>query len=245
MNKEVVIDVKDVEISFLVQKQGINSIKQYLLSFGGKKLFEKKQVLKGINLQVYKGECFGLLGKNGSGKSTLLRTIAGVMIPEVGKVKVYGRVAPLLGLGVGLEMEMTGIENIKLCCTLMGFTKEEIKNSLNNIIEFSELGKDVNMQVKRYSSGMMARLAFSMVVATDPAILIVDEALSVGDLGFQNKCTAKIKELRANGTTILYVSHSHEEIKKICDRAAWLKDGVIAEIGDVNKVVDLYLEQFN
>lgn len=243
--KEIAIRATGLEVSFLIQKQGINSIKQYLVSFGGQKLFEKKKILKGVDIEIYKGECFGLLGKNGSGKSTLLRALAGIIPPDKGTIEINGRIAPLLALGVGLEMEMSGIENIKLCCTLMGMTQKEIRNSMAAIIDFSELGNDVHMQVKRYSSGMMARLAFSMVVATNPDILVVDEALAVGDLGFQNKCMNKIAELRSQGTTIIYVSHNQEEIKRICDRAAWLKDGVIEKIGDVKEVGELYLDQFN
>lgn len=243
--KEIAIKASGLEVSFLIQKQGINSIKQYLFSFGGQKLFEKKKILKGVDIEIYKGECFGLLGKNGSGKSTLLRTLAGIIPPDKGTIQINGRIAPLLALGVGLEMEMSGVENIKLCCTLMGMSQKEIRNSMAAIIDFSELGNDVHMQVKRYSSGMMARLAFSMVVATGPDILVVDEALAVGDLGFQNKCMNKIAELRSLGTTIIYVSHNQEEIKRICDRAAWLKDGIIEKIGDVKEVGELYLDQFN
>lgn len=244
MNKEIIIEAKGVEVSFLIQKQGLSSIKEYLFSFGGQKMFEEKKILKGVNLEIYKGECFGLLGKNGSGKSTLLRTLAGIIPPTKGTIKIHGRIAPLLALGVGLEPEMSGIENIRLCCTYMGLSSKEIKASLPAIIEFSELKNDVHMQVKRYSSGMMARLAFSMVVATNPEILVVDEALAVGDAGFQNKCMARINELQAGGATIIYVSHNHEEIKKLCDRAAWLKDGIIEAIGDVDEVGGLYLKQF-
>jgi ABC-type polysaccharide/polyol phosphate transport system ATPase subunit len=244
-NKEFAIKAKGVEVSFLIQKQGINSIKKYLVSFGGQKMFEEKKILKGVDIEIYKGECFGLLGKNGSGKSTLLRTLAGIIPADKGTIQINGRIAPLLALGVGLEPEMSGLENIRLCCTLMGLSQKEIKNSLQDIIDFSELGNDVHMQVKRYSSGMKARLAFSMVVVTNPDILVVDEALAVGDQGFQNKCMAKITELRNAGTTIIYVSHNHNEIKRICDRAAWLKDGIIEKIGTVDEVGKEYLEQFN
>ncbi len=243
--KEIAIKAVGLEVSFLVQRQGLNSIKQYLLSLGRDGMFEKKTILRGVDIEIYKGECFGLLGKNGSGKSTLLRTLAGIITPDHGSVLINGRIAPLLALGAGLEPEMSGIENIKLCCTLMGLSRKEIKASLPDIIEFSELGQDVKMQVKRYSSGMMARLAFSMVVATNPEILAVDEALAVGDQGFQNKCMKRIDELRANGTTIIYVSHNYTEIKRLCDRVAWLKDGVITKIGNVKEVGESYLDQFN
>lgn len=243
--REIAISAKDVEVSFLVQQQGIRSIKQFLFSFGKYKMFQKKQILKGVSLDIYKGECFGLLGRNGSGKSTLLRTLAGIMPTDKGSIEIKGRMAPLLALGAGLELEMNGIENIRLCCTLMGLTQKEINESMDDIIAFSELGKDVEMQTKRYSSGMMARLAFSMVVATDPDILVVDEALAVGDKGFQEKCINKINELRSGGTTIIYVSHNEREIIRICDRAAWLKDGKIEMVGDVKTVGDAYNKQFN
>ncbi|MCS6824153.1 MAG: ABC transporter ATP-binding protein [Cytophagaceae bacterium] len=244
MDKAPVIITKDLEVSFLVQKHGLNSIKQYFFSFGGQKLFEKKNVLRGINLEIYQGECFGLLGKNGSGKSTLLRTMAGIIKPDKGHVEIRGRIAPLLALGVGLEPEMSGIENIKLCSAYMGISKKEIKESIQKIIEFSELGNDIHMQVKRYSSGMMARLAFSMVVTLDPEILVVDEALAVGDLGFQNKCLNRILELKNRGTTILYVSHNNDEIKKLCNRAAWIEEGKVKMIGQAQHVVDAYVKQF-
>ncbi|HEY8401176.1 MAG TPA: ABC transporter ATP-binding protein [Cytophagaceae bacterium] len=243
-NKDVIIEAKGLEVSFLIQNHGINSLKQYLLSLGRVKLFERKKVLKGVDLQIYRGECFGLLGKNGSGKSTLLRTLAGIMAPEKGSIKVYGRIAPVLSLGVGLEPEMTGLENIRLCGTLMGLTKKELEASMEKIINFSELGENIHMQVKRYSSGMMARLAFSIAVAVDPEILIIDEVLSVGDMGFQQKCAARIQEIKEKGSTIIFVSHNHHEVVKMCNRAAYLKDGVIEKVGDVKEVAEIYEASF-
>ncbi|NNM15248.1 MAG: ATP-binding cassette domain-containing protein, partial [Bacteroidia bacterium] len=181
-NNEIIIDIKNLNFSFLVQSYGINSVKQWLLSLGIKKLFEKKKVLHDINLQIEKGDCFGLIGKNGSGKSTLLRAVAGIIEQDSGEITVRGKVAPMLALGVGLEPELSGLENIKLLCTLIGYTKDEYEESLKNIIAFSELNEQsINMQVKRYSTGMMSRLAFSIAVANTPEVLIVDEALSVGD----------------------------------------------------------------
>jgi ABC-type polysaccharide/polyol phosphate transport system ATPase subunit len=245
MPNEIAISIQNIQVSFVVKNKGMKSIKKFLFSLGKGEMNERKKVLDGVSLEVYKGECLGLLGKNGSGKSTLLRTMAGIIPLEKGKVEVHGRLAPLLALGAGLEYEMNGIENIRLCCTLMGLSQNEIKNSMNDIIEFTELGKDIHMEVKRYSSGMMSRLAFSMVVATNPDILVVDEALAVGDIGFQEKCLKKIDELRKNGSTIIYVSHNEEEIIRICDRAAWLKDGKIEMIGDVKSVGEAYKEQFH
>jgi ABC-2 type transport system ATP-binding protein/lipopolysaccharide transport system ATP-binding protein len=242
--KEPIIVAENLSVSFLIQRHGINNFKDFVITMGVKSPFEKKNVLKGLDLTIYKGECFGVMGRNGSGKSTFLRTIAGIMKPDEGKLTVKGRVAPLMALGVGLEPELTGMENIKLVGTLIGFEKTELNASLQAIIDFSELTQDeINMQVKRYSSGMMARLAFSIAVATDPDILIIDEALAVGDMGFRNKCAKRIDEIKAAGSTIIYVSHHLEEIKKICTRACYLEKGKVEMIGDVNEVCDYYEQQ--
>lgn len=242
--KEKVIELSGVKVSFLIQPDGISSIKQYLYSFGTKKLFTRKVILEGINLEVYKGECLGILGSNGSGKSTLLRTIGGIISPDEGGVNVTGMVAPMLGLGVGLEGELTGNENIELLGVLRGLTKDEVQENRAGIIEFSELGENINMQVKRYSSGMMARLAFSIATARNPDILIVDEALGVGDSGFQQKCFSRIEQLRAQGTTILYVSHQMSEMRRICDRAVFMKNGRIEFSGEVELAIEKYKAQF-
>jgi ABC-type polysaccharide/polyol phosphate transport system ATPase subunit len=242
MEKELLIDASNIHFSFLLQNQA--SIKQYFLSLGRKKLFFEKEVLRGIDLKVYKGESIGLLGRNGSGKSTFLRVLAGIITPDKGKVKVYGRVAPVMALGVGFEMEMTGMENIKLLGSLIGMSKKEINNSLDYIKEFSELGEALDMQVKRYSSGMMARLGFSIATSGNPDILIVDEALAVGDKGFQEKCMKRILEIKANGGTLLFVSHSIEEVKKYCTRAVLLNNGVIEMEGNVDEVGNKYLDIF-
>ncbi len=239
--REVIIEAKDLSVGFLVTRHGINNIKDFLLTFGIRKLFENKEVLNNFNLKIYRGECFGIMGRNGSGKSTFLRTISGIMRPNSGTLKVNGTVAPMMALGVGLELELTGFENIKLLGTLMGYTKKEIKDSLSKIIEFSELSDyDIHSQVKRYSQGMIARLAFSITVAKDPEILIVDEALTVGDLGFKQKCANRIEEIRAKGSTIIYVSHHLEDIKSICTRACYIKDGAVLQVGPIDDIIELY-----
>ncbi len=240
-DKDIVIEAKDLTVSFLIQRHGINNIKDFIITMGVKSPFEKKTVLKDLNLTVYKGECLGVMGRNGCGKSTLLRTIAGIMKPDSGVIRVKGAVAPLMALGVGLEPELSGLENIKLVGTLMGLTSKELKGSLSAIIDFSEFtDAEIEMQVKRYSSGMMARLAFSIAVANIPEILIIDEALAVGDLGFRQKCAKRINEIKASGSTIIYVSHHLEEIKNICTRAIFMEDGKITVEGDVNMVCDYY-----
>jgi len=245
VKNELIVEIKNLNFSFLVQSYGVNSVKQWLMSWGRRKLFEHKQVLHNINLEIERGDCFGLIGKNGSGKSTLLRAIAGIIEPDSGNVLVKGKVAPMLSLGVGLEPELTGAENIKLLCTLIGYTKQEYENSLDNIISFSELTQqDIDMQVKRYSTGMMSRLAFSIAVANTPDILIVDEALAVGDRGFREKCAKRIDEIRKSGSTIVYVTHITSELRRICNKAACLKDGKIVKCGEIEEVINFYEELF-
>ena len=239
--QNIAIQAKNLSVSFLIQKHGINNFKDFVITMGVKSPFEKKNVLKNLDLTIYKGESFGIMGRNGCGKSTFLRTIAGIMTPDEGTLTVNGRVAPLMALGVGLEPELSGYENIKLVATLMGFSKKELKNSIQTIIAFSELNEyEMEMQVKRYSSGMMARLAFSIAVATDPEILIIDEALAVGDMGFRQKCANRIEEIKKAGCTIIYVSHHFDEIKNICTRAAYIENGKIEKIGAVNDICDYY-----
>lgn len=237
----IVIEARDLHVSFTVQKQGIKSIKSFLLSMGFQSPFEKKPVLKGVNLKVKKGECLAVMGRNGCGKSTLLRAVAGIMTPTSGQLTVKGRVAPLMTLGVGFEMELTGRENIELVGTLMGFTKDQLQDSINNIILFSELtDAEIDMQMKRYSSGMISRLAFSIAAANTPDVLIVDEALAVGDLGFREKCAERIKQIKSEGTTIMYVSHHLDEIKNICTRAIFMEEGVVTAEGSVDEICEYY-----
>jgi ABC-type polysaccharide/polyol phosphate transport system ATPase subunit len=239
--REVIIEAKNLSVSFLIQRHGINNIKDFIITMGVKSPFEKKRVIHDLDLVVYKGECLGIMGRNGCGKSTLLRTIAGIMKPESGSLTVRGSVAPLMALGVGLEPELSGLENIKLVGTLMGLSKKELKKSLEAIVDFSELTDDeIEMQVKRYSSGMMSRLAFSIAVANTPEILIIDEALAVGDFGFRQKCATRINEIKSGGSTIIYVSHHVDEIKNICNRAIFMESGTITYQGDVELVCEYY-----
>jgi ABC-type polysaccharide/polyol phosphate transport system ATPase subunit len=236
-----VIEAKDLSVSFMIQRHGINNIKDFIITMGVKSPFEKKTVLKGLDLTVYKGECLGVMGRNGCGKSTLLRAIAGIMKPDGGTLTVRGNVAPLMALGVGLEPELSGFENIRLVGTLMGLSRKELRDSIDSIVAFSELtDDDIDMQVKRYSSGMMARLAFSIAVANLPDILIIDEALAVGDLAFRQKCARRINEIKSAGSTIIYVSHHLDEIRNICSRAIFMEDGRVVLSGDVNEVCEYY-----
>ena len=240
-----VIEIKNLYVDFYIQNQAVNSFKDLILSFGTKSPFQKKQILKGVDLTIKQGECFALMGKNGSGKSTLLRTLAGIITPTKGSIKVEGRIAPMLAIGAGLELELSGYDNIKIIATLMGMNSTEIKEATKFIEEFSELtNEDLNMQVKRYSAGMTARLGFSLSVSQTPDILIVDEALSVGDIGFQEKCAFRINQIKKAGCSIIYVSHSLTELKRICTHGACLEDGKVSMTGEIDAVAAYYESLF-
>ena len=204
------------------------------------KSFGDLQVLKDISLEVNHGEIVSIIGSSGSGKSTLLKLVTGVVTPTTGTIKTDGKIAALLELGAGFNPEYTGIENIYLNGTMMGYTEEEMKKRVPDIIEFADIGEFINQPVKSYSSGMFARLAFAVSINVEPDILIVDEALSVGDTRFQVKCIDKMRELQESGTTILFVTHAIEQIKRFCTRAIWIKNGELIEDGEASQVVDLY-----
>jgi lipopolysaccharide transport system ATP-binding protein len=201
--------------------------------------------LEDISFEVYKGECFGVIGRNGAGKSTLLGLIAGVLKPDRGKIEVKGRVSPLLELGAGFHPDLTGRENIILNGILLGMTKKEVLNKMEEIIEFSELGEFIDQPLRTYSSGMMARLGFSVVAHLDPEILLVDEVLAVGDINFQNKCIKKIESFREKGVTIVFVSHAIEQVEEMCDRVLWTDQHRIKAIGKAKEICKLYKEFMN
>ena len=198
--------------------------------------------LDNINISINRGEVIGLLGKNGSGKSTLLKIITGVLTPTLGEIKVNGKISALIELGSGFNGEYSGMENIYLNGTLMGYKKEEIKSKVQDILDFADIGDFINQPVKTYSSGMFARLAFSVAISMNPEILIVDEILAVGDLRFQIKCMEKMSTLMQDGTTVLFVSHDISSIKRFCNKALWVHEGRIKEFGDVSTVTDNYLD---
>lgn len=195
------------------------------IGIGKRKYHTEKRVLENINFTVKKGETVGVIGTNGSGKSTLLKIITGVLTPTSGEVKVNGKVSALLELGAGFNMEYTGIENIFLNGRMMRFTREEMEQKLDAIVSFADIGDYINQPVKTYSSGMFARLAFALAINVEPEILIVDEALSVGDIFFQNKCFRKFEELKKKGVTILFVSHDIESVKAMTSRVLWIEQG--------------------
>lgn len=231
------IELNGVAVDYLVQRHGFRSIKAYLTSFGSERLLERKRILHDVHLSISRGECFGIIGRNGSGKSTLLRLLAGIMEPTEGSARIHGRVAPMLALGVGLEPELSGWENVRLCRLLMGHCTGDESGVNDYVRTFSGLTeKELSMQVKRYSTGMMARLGFAVATATDPEILLIDEVLAVGDVAFQQQCYQRIGELKQGGCTIVFVTHFLSEIQRICDRAACMENGTIVKVGSTHEV---------
>jgi len=196
--------------------------------------------IENINFQIQKGESVALIGRNGAGKSTSLGLVAGVLKPTSGTVSVNGRVASMLELGGGFHPELTGRENIKLNAVLLGLRRKELKERIDKIIEFSELGEFIDEPIRVYSSGMLAKLGFSVISQVDPDILIIDEVLAVGDIAFQRKCIKTINEFRSKGVTILFVSHNISDVKKICDRVIWIENHRLREMGDSEKILESY-----
>ena len=233
------IEVRDLSKVYHLYNKPSDRIRE-TFSIRKKKYSKEHYALKNINLKIDKGESIGIVGTNGSGKSTLLKLVTGVVTPTTGTIKTDGKIAALLELGAGFNPEYTGIENIYLNGTMMGYTEEEMKKRVPDIIEFADIGEFINQPVKSYSSGMFARLAFAVSINVEPDILIVDEALSVGDTRFQVKCIDKMRELQESGTTILFVTHAIEQIKRFCTRAIWIKNGELIEDGEASQVVDLY-----
>jgi lipopolysaccharide transport system ATP-binding protein len=213
--------------------------------FSGEQSYEEFWALKEVNFTVKYGETFGVIGPNGSGKSTLLKILAGVLYPDSGNVKVNGKIAPFLELGVGFQPELTAKENIYLYGAIMGLTKKDVTRKYDDILEFAELKRFESMKLRNFSSGMYVRLAFSIAIQTDPDILLLDEVLAVGDEHFQKKCMDKIDELRKREKTIVFVSHSLGAVKKICGKSLLITGGKVAAIGETETVVNDYLKISN
>ncbi|ETT65581.1 hypothetical protein BSK66_10740 [Paenibacillus odorifer] len=235
----IAISAQNVSKTYKLYKTPMDRLKESLF-YRKKTLYSEHHALQNLNFTIDKGDIVGIIGENGSGKSTLLKIITGVLTPSSGISEVNGKVAALLELGAGFNFEYTGIENIYLNGLMMGFKREEIKERLEQILSFAELGEYIYQPVKTYSSGMFARLAFSVAINVQPDILIVDEALSVGDMYFQAKCITKMKELFLQGVTVLYVSHDLNSVKSLCKKAIYLKNGNLEAYGDAEKVVDMY-----
>lgn len=240
------IKVDNVSMRFNLGIEKNFSLKLFFINlFKPKKKKPKKEefwALKDVSFEVEKGEVIGFIGSNGAGKSTMLKVIAGVMKPTTGKVTVNGNICPMIELGAGFDMELTARENIYLNGAVLGYSKEFIEQKFDEIVEFSELKEFLDVPVRNFSSGMTARLAFSIATVVDPEILIVDEILSVGDIAFQKKSEAKMKNMIGGGTTVLFVSHSLAQIEKICNRVVWLDHGKVVKIGDAKEICQEYYD---
>ena len=242
----VVVELKDISMRFNLAKERVDSVKEYIIRFmQGRLKFEEFYALKDVSISVEKGDVFGLVGLNGSGKSTLLKIVAGVFKPSKGSCTVVGSLAPLIELGAGFDMDLTARENIYLNGAVLGHNKQYMDSKFDEIVEFSELREFLDVPLKNYSSGMVARIAFAIATVTKPDILISDEVLSVGDFLFQEKCEKRIKELMQNGTTIFLVSHSIMQIEKLCTKVAWIEKGRVKMIGPTQEVCDEYKKTHN
>ncbi len=240
-NNDIAIKVNHVYKSFNVYYDRANTLKERLLFIGRNKKREKREILNDINIDIKKGETVALIGVNGSGKSTLLKLMTQIIFPNKGTIETHGKLTSLLELGAGFHPDFSGRENIYFNSSIFGLTKKEIDSRLNQIIEFSELGELIDNPVRTYSSGQYMRLAFSVAINVDAEILLIDEILSVGDQHFQEKCFNKMRELKKEGKTMVFVTHSMESVRNLCDRAIWLYNGKVRMDGNTNEVVDEYL----
>ena len=235
------IQAENISMRYLMSYDRVKSIKEYLVQLvKGKIKYEEFWALREVSFTIQQGEIVGLIGHNGAGKSTLLKVISGILKPTCGTVKVNGNVVPMLELGSGFDYDLTGRENIFLNGAILGYSEKYLKEKYDEIVAFSELGKFIDIPIRNYSSGMMMRLAFSIATVVDPDILIVDEILSVGDAAFQEKSKHRMLELMGGGTTVLFVSHSLEQIREMCSRVVWLDHGTVKMDGDPQKVCDAY-----
>lgn len=241
MKNNVAIKVKDVGMRFNLSQERVDNLKEYFIKFVKRDLrYNEFWALREVSFEVKKGERLGVLGLNGSGKSTLLKIVSGVLKPTVGRVVTKGKLAPLLELGAGFSPEYTGRENIYLYGAVLGYTKEFLDDKFDEIVDFSGLGEFIDVPIKNYSSGMKSRLGFSIATVVEPEILILDEVLSVGDKKFRRKSEKKIMDMFDKGVTVLFVSHSLEQVQRLCDRAIILDGGHLVAKGPVDKVARIY-----
>lgn len=239
---EPMIVVDHVDMVFNIANQQLNSLKEYLIALVRRQLFFREfKALEDINITINRGDVYGIVGTNGSGKSTLLKIIAGVLEPTHGTCTINGTIAPLIELGAGFDHELTARENVYLNGALLGYSKKFIDEQFDSIVDFAEVGDFIDMPLKNYSSGMVARIAFAIATATTPDILVVDEALSVGDFRFQEKCEARINDLvESHGTTLLFVSHDINQVERVCKKAVWIEKGHMRMDGPVDEVCEAY-----
>ena len=246
MTNKPMIEVKNVTMKFKMSDEPLNSLKEiFTFALKGKLKFNEFLALDNVTFNVEKGETLGLIGTNGAGKSTTLKVISGILKPTKGKVITRGNIVPMLELGAGFDLELTGKENIYLNGAILGYSKEYLESKYDEIVEFAEIKEFIDMPIRNYSSGMMARLAFSIASVVQPEILIVDEILAVGDAAFQEKSRARMMELMNGGATVLFVSHDIKQIKEMCDKVLWLDHGKIVMYGKTNEVCDAYIKVQN
>lgn len=240
--KETVVEVNDIGMEFNLSQEKTDNLKEYAIKLIKRELlYQAFWALQGVSFKVEKGDKVGIVGLNGAGKSTLLKLIAGVMKPTKGSIKVRGKIVPLLQLGAGFDPSYTGRENIFLNGALLGYSKKFLESKFDDIVEFSELEEFIDVPIKNYSSGMNARLGFSIATMVEPEILILDEVLSVGDAKFQKKSQQKMKSLLGSNTTVLFVSHSIEHVRSLCNKAIWLEKGSLVMQGPADEVCDAYM----
>lgn len=241
MSKKTMIEVSDVTMRFRLNNDKVLSLKEFVTTaLRGKLQYNQFTALEHVSFEVQKGETLGLIGRNGAGKSTLLKVISGILKPTEGSVGCRGNVVPMLELGSGFDFDLTGQENIFLNGAILGYSEEFLKAKYDEIVEFSELGQFIEVPIRNYSSGMLARLAFSIATVVNPEILIVDEILSVGDAAFQEKSKKRMLELMGGGTTVLFVSHSIAQIREMCNRVVWLEQGKVRAVGSAKEICDCY-----
>lgn len=243
---ENMIEVKNVTMKFRMSDEPINSLKEiFTTALTGRLKFNEFLALDNVSFELEKGKTLGLIGNNGAGKSTTLKLISGILKPTSGTIITRGNVVPMLELGAGFDLELTGKENIFLNGAILGYSKEYLTSKYDEIVEFAEIKDFIDMPIRNYSSGMMARLAFSIASVVQPEILIVDEILAVGDTAFQEKSFNRMKELMSGGATVLFVSHDLDKIEEMCDKVIWLNHGKIVDIGDTKEICAKYRESQN
>lgn len=240
-NSENVIEVENVSMDFYRRDEKVDNLKEFFVRFlRGKLERRKERILDNISFELKKGESIALIGHNGAGKSTLLKIISDIIKPTEGEVRTHGVIAPLLNLGAGFDFEATGKENIYLNGAILGYSKKELERKYQEIVEFSELEDHINVPLKNYSSGMVARLGFAIAIDVEPQILLVDEILSVGDENFRRKCADKIDELRRKGVSFVIVSHNMDQVKRLCQKALWIENSHVMGYGEVNDICAQY-----
>lgn len=241
---DTIIEVNDVTMRFRMNSDKILSLKEFVTTaLRGKLKYQEFTALERVSFKVRKGETLGLIGRNGAGKSTLLKVISGILKPTEGSVQCHGNVVPMLELGSGFDFDLTGKENIFLNGAILGYSEDFLKEKYQEIVDFSELGGFIEVPIRNYSSGMLARLAFSIATVVKPEILIVDEILSVGDSNFQEKSRERMLDLMGGGTTVLFVSHGLEQIRGMCSRVLWLEHGQVKMLGETKAVCDAYAKR--